>query len=375
MFFKSYYSNGQDVKKVASELVTNCYSNKSKIFMFFSSSKYDFLALSKEIKNLVGDNCKVIGTTTSGEISKKSGITKGGVSAISFGEESMKIESVVIKGISKIPLLYRRDIIKSLNNLGYKEEMKEYKDLSGILLVDGLRLAEEKVLSVINSIFDGNLQLIGGSAGDDLKFEETLLSIDGEILRDGAILTLVKSRVKMKLYRENIFESQGIEINITKADEKNRKIIEIDGQPARERYAKLLGINPNKLEKEVLKNPIGRVVGKDVFISSIASIEGNNLNMYAQVFENSKGEILKGINPVEAQKMTKKLIDEDFEKIYGMFCVNCILRSIQFEGEGNLKELSRGLESMGDYGGFVSYGEQYKKQHLNQTMTMLVMGR
>ena len=47
-------------------------------------------------------------------------------------------------------------------------------------------------------------------------------------------------------------------MNITKADEKSRKIIEIDGKPAKTRYAELLGVNKNDLEKSILKNPIGR---------------------------------------------------------------------------------------------------------------------
>ena len=195
------------------------------------------------------------------------------------------------------------------------------------------------------------------------------------MLNKGAVFTLIKSNVDTKLYKENIFISQNIFMNITKANEKERKIIEIDNKPARLRYAELLGISPSQIENATLKNPIGRKIGDSIYISSIAGIEGDTLNMYAQVFENTKVEILKAQSALDIQKQTINQINSDFKEIYGIFCINCILRFLQFEAEGNLQELSKGLKSIGEYGGFVSYGEQFNKQHLNRTLTMLVFGR
>lgn len=375
MYFKSYFSKERTEEKVAEELFNKIYTKDVKVFIFFSSTNYNFKVLSKKLQELTNNNCNVIGCTSSGEIALNSGITKGGVSAVAFGEESMKIETIAIEQINKVPLFARKEIVDKFLSLGYTFEQNEYKNLTGILLVDGLSSAEEKVLSVINSIFDGKLDLIGGSAGDDLKFQKTLLSLNGEVLENGAILTLLKSNVATKLYKENIFVSQNISMDITKADERNRKIIEIDNKPAKTRYAELLGIQKNEAEKFVMKNPIGRKVGDSIYISSIANIEGETLNVYAQVFENTRVEILKVRNPIEVQKETLQQIKSDFSKIYGVLCINCILRFLQFEAEGNIKELSNGLSSLGEYGGFVSYGEQYKKQHLNQTLTMLVFGR
>jgi hypothetical protein len=375
MYFKTYFTRNTNEKKVAEELYRSCYDKEVKIFMYFASTTYDFYLLTQELSKLIGNKCIVVGCTSSGEISSCEGLTKGGVSVVAFGDSSMKVEAVGIEEISKVPLMYRMDIIEKLSNLGYRERQESYDNLTGLLLVDGLKGAEEKLLSVLNSIFEGKLNLIGGSAGDDLKFEKTLLALNGRVMEDSAIFTMIKSNIKMTIYRENIFDSQGIEIDITKADEKNRKIFEIDNKPAKTRYAELLGVNKNNLESYILKNPIGRKIGESIYISSIASIDGESLNMYAQVFENSRAEILKAKNPLVTQKETLEIIKRDFNEIYGVFCVNCILRFLQFEKEGILQEISRGIENLGDYGGFVSYGEQYNKQHLNQTLTLLVMGR
>lgn len=375
MYFKSYFSSSRDVAEVARELYNNCYGQDAKIFMYFASTEYDFYYLTDELSKLIDEKCMLLGCTSSGEISSQSGITKGGVSAVAFGDNSMEVEAVFLEEVSKVPLMYRKEIIEKLESMGYKEGEKAYKNLTGLLFVDGLVSAEEKLLSVLNSIFEGNLQLIGGSAGDDLKFEKTLLSFNGLVSEDVAVFAMIKTKKKMKIYRENIFDSQGIEIDITSADEKNRKIIEIDNKPAKSRYAELLGVNKNNLENYILRNPIGRKIGDSIYISSIANIDGENLNMYAQVFENSRAEILKAKNPFRTQEETLKEIKNDFDKISGVFCVNCILRFLQFEKEGILEKISEGIRTLGDYGGFVSYGEQYNKQHLNQTLTLLVMGR
>ncbi|MBN1468271.1 MAG: FIST C-terminal domain-containing protein [Fusobacteriaceae bacterium] len=375
MYFKSFFSKGKNEKDVVDEIYSKLNNSEVKILLFFSSTNYDFSKITSYFNEKVNGAYEIIGCTTSGEIAQNSGITKGGISAIAMGEPNMKIGVVPIEEINRIPLLSRKPIIETIQKLGYSPNQSNYKDLASILLIDGLHGAEEKVLSIINSIFDGNLDLIGGSAGDDLKFKQTLVSYNGIVYENSAILSFIKTTTKFKLYKENIFIPQGITMNITKADEKSRKIIEIDEKPAKTRYAELLGVNKNDLEKSILKNPIGRRIGDNTYISSIAGIDGETLNMYAQVFENTQVEILLAKDPLEVQLETINQIRNDFSQVEGMFCVNCILRFLQFEAEGTLEKLSNGLSSLGEYGGFVSYGEQNKKQHFNQTLTMLVFGR
>lgn len=375
MYFKTYFSNKATEKDAVEEVYSQLKNDDIKLLIFFSSNIYEFKVISDIFQELSKGDFEVIGCTSSGEIALNSGITKGGISAIAMGDNSMEIKTVAIESIDKVPLFSRKTIIERLGELGYKESQENYKNLNGLLLIDGLSGAEEKVLSVVNSVFDGKLDLIGGSAGDYLKFEKTLISLNGKVLNKGAVFTLIKSNIDTKLYKENIFISQNIFMNITKANEKERKIIEIDNKPARLRYAELLGISPSQIENATLKNPIGRKIGDSIYISSIAGIEGDTLNMYAQVFENTKVEILKAQSALDIQKQTINQINSDFKEIYGIFCINCILRFLQFEAEGNLQELSKGLKSIGEYGGFVSYGEQFNKQHLNQTLTMLVFGR
>ena len=83
-----------------------------------------------------------------------------------MGDNSMEIKTVAIESIDKVPLFSRKTIIERLGELGYKESQENYKNLNGLLLIDGLSGAEEKVLSVVNSVFVAKLELLEGSAGD-----------------------------------------------------------------------------------------------------------------------------------------------------------------------------------------------------------------
>ncbi|MDQ0872682.1 hypothetical protein QFZ77_001341 [Paenibacillus sp. V4I3] len=106
----------------------------------------------------------------------------------------------------------------------------------GILLVDGLRKAEEKVLSVIQSLFPNkDFPLIGGSAGDNGKFG-MMLSCNGSLYSNAAILTIVKTKHPFYLYRENIFVPKGESLTVTKADIRERKIYENNHAPAADYY-------------------------------------------------------------------------------------------------------------------------------------------
>ena len=170
MYFKTYFSNKATEKDAVEEVYSQLKNDDIKLLIFFSSNIYEFKVISDIFQELSKGDFEVIGCTSSGEIALNSGITKGGISAIAMGDNSMEIKTVAIESIDKVPLFSRKTIIEKLGELGYKESQENYKNLNGLLLIDGLSGAEEKVLSVVNSVFDGKLDLIGGSAGDYLNF-------------------------------------------------------------------------------------------------------------------------------------------------------------------------------------------------------------
>lgn len=369
-----FFSHEKNIEDLIKKLNSRFSNDKSKLIIFFASSCYDFKKLSKEIQKAFIDS-KIIGCTTTGELSSQGGFSDNSFVAVSLSGD-IEVKTTFIDKITTVPILFRKNLIKDSQDLGINpNNKKSMENILAITLIDGLRMAEERVLSVINSIFHGELNLIGGSAGDDLAFKQTYICVNGESYTDAAVVAFIKTNKKVKIYKENIFSSQGKKMVITKVDERTRTIKEIDGRPAVTRYAEILGVNKNDLQNHILSNPIGRVIGDQTYITSIANLDGENINCYAQVFENVYVEVLKANDPLEVQKVSIDKIKNEYSSIDMLLCINCILRKLQFKNDGILDDVSNGLKRISEYTGFVSYGEQMGKIHMNQTLTMAVVGR
>jgi hypothetical protein len=86
-----------------------------------------------------------------------------------------------------------------------------------ILLIDGLAGVEEPVLSAITREL-GNIPLVGGSAGDDLRFRETAVFGGGAFRTGSAALALVHTARKFEVFKTQHITSLDKKMVITEAD-------------------------------------------------------------------------------------------------------------------------------------------------------------
>ena len=142
-------------------------TNNNKGFVLFAN-----VEMVLELSKLVSSNVTLC--STAGEYSKdgyKNGIISG------FEYELSDAEVVEI--------LYPP--IKSINNLkeSYKK-VKNNKNAFALLLCDGLTGMEESIVTTFYFVED-NFKIIGGSAGDNLKFEETFIFIGSKKVHSAVI--------------------------------------------------------------------------------------------------------------------------------------------------------------------------------------------
>jgi hypothetical protein len=79
----------------------------------------------------------------------------------------------------------------------------------------------------------GNIPIIGGSAGDNLRFERThVYDGDGRFLSGAAVFALVESEAPITTFKVQHFHPSDIELVITDADPERRIIREMNGEPA-----------------------------------------------------------------------------------------------------------------------------------------------
>ena len=110
----------------------------------------------------------------------------------------------------------------------------------------------------------------------------------------------------------------------------------------------------------------------DILIASPMKInDDKSITFYCQVLPNTFVQVLRPADPVKKIKETIASLSFKPEFTY---VVNCILRSSKFNREGLWNKIDKELINIcNNTTGYISYGEQFHKHHVNQTMVMLAV--
>lgn len=335
---------------------------------------YDFEQLSLAM-NEAYPQAEVVGLTTSGEIAP-SGLINNSFSAMAF--EQTMTKAVLMKDIERYPIFYRKELQEALSQV--KINSKAYdltKEGLGLVFPNGLISAEEKMLSVVNSVFEHDgFPLFGGTAGDDIKFQATYVSYNGEVTSKGGVVIFMNPDLDFVIQKENIFVPTGKKMKVTKVDIETRTVLELNGKKATTEYARLLGVSESQLSNHFMTNPIGRTTGEEVFIASPFQVLPNGgIQFYCQVHLGSVVDLLEPKDPVETLKESLHRFESKFQRIEGVLAINCILRKLQFENQRLIPTLNQQFKNLPSLCGFSSYGEQLDKMQLNQTLVLLGFGQ
>ena len=111
----------------------------------------------------------------------------------------------------------------------------------GLLMIDGLCRREELVAATVDATL-GNLPVLGGSAGDGLRFGRTHLAIDGQSHPESAVFCLVASAFPVEEVIFDHFTPSSERMVVTEALPEERVIVSINAEPAAEEYARLIGV-------------------------------------------------------------------------------------------------------------------------------------
>lgn len=313
------------------------------------------ISLVNELSHSVGEN--VLLCSTSGEFTSK-GYMENVVTGFSYEPATAEV----------VEILYPP--AKSLKNLqSAYSKIKNNPNSFALLLCDGLSAMEE---AIITSFYfaDPKFKIIGGSAGDNLKFQETLIYIGSKKVHSAAIFFNNKTRTQ--LIKENIYIPSGTRLLVTKADTINRVVKTFNNKPASSEYARVLGIEEKDLPNYFINNPLGKISKDDIFIASPMKVNPDkSITFYCQLIPNTFVELLK---TADYRMVVDKTISSAAFKPSFILSIHCILRSLKFLDEKSWDFISSKLLTMsGNQTGFISYGEQYYMNHLNQTMVMLLV--
>lgn len=246
------------------------------ILFVFSSIQYDQEEVLAGIKNVV-PHTPIVGGSAAGEITSWTTVYDAiNVMAIATDQIIFAIGcgDGVSKDSFKAGAMAAASVIK--NNNGKKPDLF-------IMLPDGITGNGAAIVEGVKSVLGKNFPIIGGSLGDDYRFQKTYEYCGDRVLSDAVIGVGFSGDFSFGFGIQHGWVPVGLPLKVTKTD--GVILQEVDGKPALNVYEEYFGKDLSEFVKEPLARmaytyPLGLVV------------EGSNeLLIRDPVIANKKGEI------------------------------------------------------------------------------------
>jgi hypothetical protein len=343
-------------------------------YLFFSMQTFDPYELNTAmLKHAPG--LEVVGCSTSGEITPD-GIGEGHALAIllpakNFTVVSTTIENIATSGMDAIA----EEVDRLRRELDEKTLGKTGHDRFAMCLIDGMSFAEEKITAALHWALD-DIPLIGGSAGDDLKFEHTVLISNGKVSDGSAIVMLVSTAIPFSIFKTDNFIPTDAKFVVTASDPERRTVSELNATAAALEYASAVGKDIASLTQSgFASHPVVVKVGGEFYCRAVRGIQEDGSLVFACAIDD--GVVLtlaEARGMVETTRTKLQEIEERLGGIDMVFGFDCAYRRVDAENRQVIRKMSE-LYQHNHVIGFGTYGEQYQSMHLNQTLTGIAFGR
>jgi diguanylate cyclase (GGDEF)-like protein/putative nucleotidyltransferase with HDIG domain len=250
----------KSIKKFQGNLVT-----------VFSSSKYDLAQVIAGVREITKE-VPLIGATTAGEICD--GFYQGSVVVSIIASDYMSVHVGVGRNVSAD---YRKAVHDAVTMTGKIElfdcfvpeaeltdmDFNYAKKCFGLILMLGATKESESynydVVDYLRRLSQNIIPFIGGCAGDDLRWGQTYLMYNGEVLTDCVIVALIETHLRFGVASSMNLIPTEWQASITKVE--GHEIKEFYYEPAAEFYAKLVNVEIDIIKKDpgkyFTKYPLG----------------------------------------------------------------------------------------------------------------------
>lgn len=353
-------------------------ANLSQIVVFFSAD-YDAETLAREMDTRF-PGVPVAGCSMSGGIAPAGGLDRGLV-VIAFPAERFRIVSTLLDTIDHLDVERTATAVRALRRtLDPLDPCREGDTAAAgrrfaLSLIDGLTNAEETVVSAIAWALDG-IPIVGGSAGDDLRFRDAVMLHGGRIHRKAAVLVLVETDFSVEIFKSDNFEPTRTKFVVTASDGERREVQELNAEPAAREYAMAIGLDPENLSPmSFAAYPLAVKVGGEYFCRSIRRMnEDGSLSFFCAVDEGVVLTLAEPRDIVASTRAELARLDAHLGGVDLIIGFECVLRRLDAES----RQVRQGITDLYrryNVVGFETFGEQYRAMHLNQTFTGIAIGK
>ncbi|MCA1472790.1 FIST C-terminal domain-containing protein [Bradyrhizobium sp. IC3195] len=367
-------SKAASVDDAVAELAAQLPSDGLALILVFVSPSYDPDRFIAEISRQF-DDTQVCGCTTAGELAPD-GWDENSVVALAFSRADFSavvrpifnLDSFRVEDGRRIGGELRQELLRAAPQV-------EHGSPFGLVLIDGLCRREEAVMSAIYASLD-DIPVVGGSAGDGLRFEKTFVFFDGKAHSNAALLILLNTSLPFRVFKCDNFEPQAQKMVVTEADIENRMVRELNAEPAAQEYSRVVGIIDAKLDPfSFASHPVLVRVGGAYYARSIQRVEPDgSLHFFCAIDEGMVLTAATSRSLVGAARETFADIRDQIGDVSLYIGFECLLRRLDAEQHQLARDMSE-LYRQNRVVGFHTYGEQFGSMHVNQTFTGVAIGR
>ncbi len=356
------------------------------LLMVFSSSTHDQESILSGVNSVAGD-AAVVGCSDAGEIvGDEKNTYSGSVAVMAFKFGNIKFITAEAGGAKKDSHAAGKDLAeKMIEKNGGKPSLV-------MVLIDGLAENGAAVVRGLQEVLGDDFPIMGGSAGDDFKFEKTYQYHEGKVITDSVVGIALTGDFSFGMGVKHGWEPIGLPMIVTKAE--GAVLKEVDGKPAISIYEEYFG----KRAEELIKEPLARMAytyplgiemkGRDELLirDVIIANEKGEVTVAAEIPEGSRIRLMIGDRnkAIEAARTAaQSAMDVLKGEVKAAIMFNCIARN-KLLGIECKTEIDAVREIIGNdvpIIGFYTYGEVGpfeaeggKSVFHNETMNLLILG-
>ncbi len=330
-------------KDVAGKALEKMKGEKIHLSIVFCSSEYNYVEVIKGIKEIT-QNAPLIGCSSAGEFTEER-VGKKSVCCALISSNDHKF----FLGCGKEFKGNEIEAVKQATG-NFSRSVNDYPYLSCLQLIDGLTGKGEEVTLAVSSVLGSLVRLIGGAAGDDLKFKETKVFMDNQINSNTIALCLIASKIPVGIGVKHGHTPLSPALNVTKSA--GCILYELNSEPAfevwkkytRERAKEQFDINVDKLSdfteigSYLIKYEVGVLTGIDykIRIPFSANPDGS-LNLVCPISEDTIIKIMESSKDaqINSAREAARLAVASLRgaKIAGAIIFDCVCRALILKDE------------------------------------------
>ncbi len=336
------------------------------LVLLFGMPSEGLPALGAALRDTLGQGCRIVGCSSVGEIGPR-GYCAQTVTALGFPSASFRVGICVLRDQALVPVSEWMSTLRRFQS-DFRPDLR--RSSFGVLLADALARQEDVLTATLDAAIPG-LPVVGGSSAEGMRFGPTCQMVDGQAHSGAALFLLIETDLAAAEVSFSHFSPTDRRAVVTAADRHNRLILELNGEPAAQEYARLAGLAVEALTPtEFARHPLLLRTGRRHHVRAIRAITPQGgLQLLSGI---EAGNILTLGRAMDMTRGFADVLDALPRPPLMVLGFDCVLRRLALERAGMDRQMSE-LLTRYRVAGFNTYGEQHSGMHVNQTFVGMAL--